>query len=219
MDWLDLLAVQGTVKSLLQHHSSKASILWRSAFFIAQLSVPPRKLACKDGVPAETVSHLGSHGRAAGSCCCDKEDAVGSPAQRSTSGSATALLGPQAHVSAKSPARHGRHHPPAPPATKCSRRPSPHLLRRCQHKRPHPGRKQKKKITRRLRAMPHPLPQGSCAPLPSLGGPETSESWEEGTRGEGRGQDRGRGAEEGGAGRERQAHAQSFVRGAEAEHL
>ena len=40
MDWLDLLEVQGTLKSLLQHHSSKASILWRSAFFIAQLSHP-----------------------------------------------------------------------------------------------------------------------------------------------------------------------------------
>ena len=38
MDWLDLLAVQGTLKSLLQHHSSKASILWRSAFFIIQLT-------------------------------------------------------------------------------------------------------------------------------------------------------------------------------------
>ena len=38
MDWLDLLAVQGTLKSLLQHHSSKASILWLSAFFTAQLS-------------------------------------------------------------------------------------------------------------------------------------------------------------------------------------
>ena len=38
MDWLDLLAVQGTLKSLLQHHSSKASILRCSAFFIAQLS-------------------------------------------------------------------------------------------------------------------------------------------------------------------------------------
>ena len=38
MDWLDLLAVQGTLKSLLQHHSSKASILWRSAFFMVQLS-------------------------------------------------------------------------------------------------------------------------------------------------------------------------------------
>ena len=37
MDWLDLLAVQGTLKSLLQHHSSKASILWCSAFFIVQL--------------------------------------------------------------------------------------------------------------------------------------------------------------------------------------
>ena len=40
MDWLDLLAVQGTPKSLLQHHSSKASILQHSAFFIAQLSHP-----------------------------------------------------------------------------------------------------------------------------------------------------------------------------------
>ena len=38
MDWLDLLAVQGTLKSFLQHHSSKASILWHSAFFIVQLS-------------------------------------------------------------------------------------------------------------------------------------------------------------------------------------
>ena len=37
MDWLDLLGVQGTLKSLLQHHSSKASILWRSAFFMVQL--------------------------------------------------------------------------------------------------------------------------------------------------------------------------------------
>ena len=40
MDWLNLLAVQGTLKSLLQHHSSKASILWRSGFFIVQLSHP-----------------------------------------------------------------------------------------------------------------------------------------------------------------------------------
>ena len=40
MDWLDLFAVQGTLKSLLQHHSSKASILWRSAFFTVQLSHP-----------------------------------------------------------------------------------------------------------------------------------------------------------------------------------
>ena len=40
MDWLDLLAVQGTLKSLLQHHSSKASIFQRSAFFIIQLSHP-----------------------------------------------------------------------------------------------------------------------------------------------------------------------------------
>ena len=40
MDWLDLLAVQGTLKILLQHHSSKASILWWSVFFIVQLSHP-----------------------------------------------------------------------------------------------------------------------------------------------------------------------------------
>ena len=40
MDWLDLLGVQGTLKSLLQHHSSKAPILWRSAFFTTQLLHP-----------------------------------------------------------------------------------------------------------------------------------------------------------------------------------
>ena len=40
MDWLDLLTVQGTLKSLLQHHSSKASILWCSAFFTVHLSCP-----------------------------------------------------------------------------------------------------------------------------------------------------------------------------------
>ena len=40
IDWFDLLAVQGTLKSLLQHHSSKASILWCSAFFMVQLSYP-----------------------------------------------------------------------------------------------------------------------------------------------------------------------------------
>ena len=40
MDWLDLLAVQGTLKSLLRHHRSKASILWRSVFFTVQLSHP-----------------------------------------------------------------------------------------------------------------------------------------------------------------------------------
>ena len=40
IDWLDLLAVQGTLKSLLQHHNSKASVLWCSAFFMVQLSHP-----------------------------------------------------------------------------------------------------------------------------------------------------------------------------------
>ena len=46
MDWLDLLAVQGTLKSLLQHHSSKASILQHSAFFTVQLSHPYRSCYC-----------------------------------------------------------------------------------------------------------------------------------------------------------------------------
>ena len=40
LDWFDVLAVQGTLKSLLQHHSSKASVLWHSAFFMVQLSHP-----------------------------------------------------------------------------------------------------------------------------------------------------------------------------------
>ena len=43
IDWFDLLVVQGTLKSLLQHHSSKASILWCSAFFIVQLSLQLKK--------------------------------------------------------------------------------------------------------------------------------------------------------------------------------
>ena len=46
MDWLDLLAVQGALKSLLQHHSSKASILWCSAFFTVQLSHPYMTTGC-----------------------------------------------------------------------------------------------------------------------------------------------------------------------------
>ena len=48
MDWLDLLAVQGTLKSLLQHHSSKASILLRSAFFTVQLSHRPTLTSTHD---------------------------------------------------------------------------------------------------------------------------------------------------------------------------
>ena len=51
MDWLDLLAVQGTLKSLLQHHSSKASILQRSAFFIVQLSHPYMTTGKTIGLP------------------------------------------------------------------------------------------------------------------------------------------------------------------------
>ena len=51
IDWLDLLAVQGTLKSLLQHHSSNASILWHSAFFTVQLSHPymsaGKTIACR----------------------------------------------------------------------------------------------------------------------------------------------------------------------------
>ena len=48
IDWLDLLAVQGTLKSLLQHHSSKASILWGSAFFIVRLSHPYMTVSYKN---------------------------------------------------------------------------------------------------------------------------------------------------------------------------
>ena len=47
MDWLDLLAVQGTVKSLLQHHSSKAAILWHSAFFTKTESPPKTRFLCQ----------------------------------------------------------------------------------------------------------------------------------------------------------------------------
>ena len=53
MDWLGLLAVQGTLKSLLQHHSSKASILQRSAFFTVQLS-HPYMTTCLEGVMSES---------------------------------------------------------------------------------------------------------------------------------------------------------------------
>ena len=61
MDWLDFLAVQGTCKSLLQHHSSKASILRRSAFFIVQLSHPymiTRKLLVTLILPCMFVMHV-----------------------------------------------------------------------------------------------------------------------------------------------------------------
>ena len=54
MDWLDLLAVQGTLKSLLQHHSSKASILWRSAFFTIPLSHPSSRW-CHPAISSSVV--------------------------------------------------------------------------------------------------------------------------------------------------------------------
>ena len=54
MDWLDLFAVKGTLKSLLQHHSSKASILWRSAFFTVQLS-HPSSLWCHPAISSSVV--------------------------------------------------------------------------------------------------------------------------------------------------------------------
>ena len=50
MDWLDLLAVQGTLKSLFQHHSSKASVLWGSTFFMVQLSHPYMVVECYGNV-------------------------------------------------------------------------------------------------------------------------------------------------------------------------
>ena len=55
MDWLDLLALQGTLKSLLQHHSSKASILQRSAFFIVQLSHPYMTIGKTMALTRQTV--------------------------------------------------------------------------------------------------------------------------------------------------------------------
>ena len=54
MDWLDLLAVQETLKSLFQHHSSKASILWHSTFFIVQLSHPYRTTGKTIGLTRQT---------------------------------------------------------------------------------------------------------------------------------------------------------------------
>ena len=67
MDWLDLLAVQGTLKSLLQHHSSKASILRCSAFFIVQLSHPYMTTGKTIALTRQTIGQagpleLGDHG-------------------------------------------------------------------------------------------------------------------------------------------------------------
>ena len=59
MEWLDLLAVQGTCKSLLQHHSSKASILQRSAFFTVQLSHPYMTTGKPPRHPQIRVNHQG----------------------------------------------------------------------------------------------------------------------------------------------------------------
>ena len=62
MGWLDLLAVQGTLKSLLQHHSTKASILWCSAFFMLHLSHPYMTLENHHSVGSPATSpHHGSH--------------------------------------------------------------------------------------------------------------------------------------------------------------
>ena len=67
MDWLDLLAVQGTLKGLLQHHSSKASILWRSVFFTVQLSHPymttGKTIALTRRVPKYTNKDTKDHKR------------------------------------------------------------------------------------------------------------------------------------------------------------
>ena len=59
MDWLDLLAVQGTLKSLLQHHSSKVSILWHSAFFVVQLSHPYMTTWKTTALPKQTFVDTG----------------------------------------------------------------------------------------------------------------------------------------------------------------
>ena len=62
MDWLDLLAVQGTLRSLLQHHSSEASILWRSAFFIVQLSHPYMTIGKTIALTRRTCVHTVTEG-------------------------------------------------------------------------------------------------------------------------------------------------------------
>ena len=67
MDWLDLLAVQWTLKSLLQHHSSKASILWCSAFFIVQLSHPYMTTEKTIALTRQTTCNAGDLGWIAGS--------------------------------------------------------------------------------------------------------------------------------------------------------
>ena len=61
MDWLDLLAVQGTLKSPLQHHSSKASILRHSAFFMVQLSYPYMTTNCRVSVYLAPTTQACAH--------------------------------------------------------------------------------------------------------------------------------------------------------------
>ena len=68
MDWLDLLAVQGTHKSLLQHHSSKASILQRSAFFTVQLSHP--YMTTEKTIALTRWTFVGKVMSLLGCCCC-----------------------------------------------------------------------------------------------------------------------------------------------------
>ena len=67
MDWFDILAIQGALKSLLQHHSSKASILWCSAFFIVQLSHPYMTTEKTIALTRQTTCNAGDLGWIAGS--------------------------------------------------------------------------------------------------------------------------------------------------------
>lgn len=176
-------------------------------------------MPAKAGVPANRVSHLGSHRRAAGSApSYNTEDAMGSPARRSTSGSATVLLGPQGHVSTKSPARHGHHLPPTPPAPKCSKHPSPRLLCHCQHKRPHPGRKQKNNQASRSDASSPSPGELRASPIPWRARDSTELGGGEQRGGEGPGQGEGR---RGGAGPGGSARSKPRALSAEskAEHL
>ena len=83
MDWLDLLAVQGTLKSLLQHHSSKASILWHSAFFTVQLSHPCMTIGKTIALTRQTLIVYAAAAKSTQSCLtlCDPLDSSppGSP--------------------------------------------------------------------------------------------------------------------------------------------
>ena len=83
MDWLDLLAVQGTLKSLLQHHSSKVSIFWCSAFFMAQLSHPYMTTGKTIALTRQTLVGKVMRSSQVQGCVTDTRDTWGRPDSQS----------------------------------------------------------------------------------------------------------------------------------------